>query len=213
MDEATELTGIRLVGRLSRADMIRSRDLEAYQALLGIDIKQMAIDSVNEKGKFVWYDMGCGDFQAGISLTYGLYQDARYGKKVADRVIARGIDLDTDIPGDYKTFGAIITRGNAVDFPIPSDLDLLTGLQALRWIEKFQHQGLEAIEHWYNSAPVHTRLAFDYPTDLLPQQPLQYLKSTLGSSISMEMRAHSPDILQILSITKPTDQRIALPRK
>lgn len=75
--------------KLEAADMRRYRDLESYKQLLGVDIRELAIKSVNEKGKFVWYDMCCGDFEAGKYLIYNLVQESVSMAKIVKGIHAR----------------------------------------------------------------------------------------------------------------------------
>lgn len=205
------LSDEQLTEMLKYIDMRRYRDLEAYKDLLGIDIREMAVDAVKDHGKFVWFDMCCGDFQAGQDLIYSLTQDS-YGPDFAKKITARGIDIDTQVPGDYRTFGAVITRGNAVRYPLPTDVELVTCLQGLKYIQKYQRKGLEAIEHWYNQLPVKGRLAFDYPFEYLPKPPIEYLQKQLGTNMTFKFNSNFTDGLYIVNLVKPNPLSLVLPK-
>ena len=154
--------------------------------------------------------MCCGDFEAGKYLIYSLTQESVPMAVLAKKIQARGIDLVTPIKGDYLSSGTTISFGDAVSFPIPLDVDLVTCLQGLQHIQRFQKKGSEAIEHWYNDLPMGALLAFDYPLDKLPQGGLDKIKKQLGESVTITTRGNFTDRLLVVNIKKLDKRSLSL---
>ncbi len=129
--------------------MTRERGLGAYNDEFGIDVEAIALESLAKHDRFVWYDMCCGDFQGGRGLSI-----ATNGK--AESV---GVDLDTVFIDDYIVGrNAVIRRGDVIDYPLPENVDLITCVMGLYYIQRHQKAASQAIEHWYNALPIGSRM-------------------------------------------------------
>ncbi len=140
--------------QLTARTMIRNRSLESYEALLGLDITEMAEERVREKGRFIWYDLCCGSFEAGIDLKLKKHN-------IANKMEVVGVDLSGD--DKQRAYGVVIKRGNVVDYPLPPHTDLVTCLRGLRYVAEYlgQEQAAQAVEHWYRLIPGGSVIAFD----------------------------------------------------
>lgn len=87
---------------------------------------------------------------------------------------------------------------------------MITCLQGLQHIQRYQGKGLEAIEHWYNSLQKGALLAFDYPLDKLPQEGLDKIKGQLGESVSVTSRGNFTDRLLVVNVKKSDVKAIIL---
>lgn len=126
--------------------MNRKRSLAEYNRELGLDIQAMAKKRVEENGLFLWYDLCCGYFVARTELLSEV-------PAIAGKIEAVGVDLDIKVEG--------VEFGNAHNFPIREDVDLVTCLQGLNYIETYLHKGAESVQHWYNSMQEGATLSFD----------------------------------------------------
>lgn len=160
--------------------IIKDRDIEDYEGLLGTHIRETAVASILEKGKFTWYDMCCGDFRAAYGTVEHVKQ--RLGADAVSCLSIAGVDLNSYPKKITETVRLV--EGNVLSYPLPPDTDLITSLRGLRYVEQYLHAGKDALEHWYNSLPVGGQIIFD--TDDLKWQSERwiYLKERLKDSIN-----------------------------
>jgi len=154
------LTDEDIQNRLQSRDMIRGRSIDSY-ALLGVDIGNLAVQKVQEKGSFVWYDMCCGDFHAAGGLIDNLHWGTPEEKAIIPQLKLNGIDLDTVFPGRDEMRGRTIERANVATYDLPSTVDLVTSFRGLCYVEEYMGLGLETIERWYNAMPIGATMAVD----------------------------------------------------
>ncbi|MFA6460933.1 MAG: hypothetical protein WCV90_01590 [Candidatus Woesearchaeota archaeon] len=207
---------------LHNREMIRERTLSSYEELLGIDITAMAEERVRNQGKFVWYDLCCGCFDAGANLKYRL--DSRGQGDLNSGIVIVGIDADTYSEQDeVKGYKTILRRGNVVNYPFPLDVDLITCLRGLRYVEQYLGQGTQAVQHWYNSVPVGAVIAFDYNGDnsFLAERgdiyikvqgvPLwQALQNQLGDAVKTSKNSNLKESAFAVTITKRDPRELRL---
>jgi hypothetical protein len=132
---------------LNSRGMNRQRSLLEYNSELCLDIKKIAEKNIQEKNKFVWYDLCCGYFCARDDLINCLEKDT------IKKIKAIGVDLDVRTKD--------IINENVCSFEIPSDANLVTCLQGLNYVQTYLKKGVETIENWYNYIDEGCILAFD----------------------------------------------------
>ena len=203
------ITDEELSQKLLWMDMKRERGLEEYERELGLNITQLAKEKIRTNGKFLWYDLCCGVFAAGVDLKYKLVQNGE--NDIASRIYARGIDICTTFPEDHALSGNIvISRGNVADYPIPRDVDLVTCFQGLRYVEEHTGRGAEALRHWYNSIREGAILTFDTTLNLVrvgPMDTVEYLVKELGSAVSVKAEITGSMNYRV-NITKPNNNEL-----
>jgi len=210
-----------LRSRLRFRDMVRERTLSLYEQLLGLDFRERVLSTLEKNGKFVWYDMCCGNFEAGIGLKDLFYCDGR--KDILPKITAVGIDIDTRVKGDeVLDYGVIRRMGNVVEAVLPPDVDLITCLRGLRYVEEYLGKACQAVEHWYNSMPVGATLAFDYNPEiffevrgdgpiLINDAPLlEVLKLQLGESVEFGKFKSLVEAAFTVKIHKCEDKKLKL---
>jgi len=138
--------------RMRNGNMILERSTYEYKNELGIDFKELALKSLLENGEFVWYDLCCGDFNAGRDVS-------GYTRGLAKCV---GVDIHTLLESDVQKINknCWILRGDVVTFPIPQDATLVTCHKGLRYIDKLYGRDvmLGTIHRWMDELPVGARL-------------------------------------------------------
>lgn len=136
----------------SNPDYRRDRGEWEYRYYLDLWLPYLAGRSIDSKGFFKWYDMCCGEFNAGKEFI------SFFSNKYPGQVEAHGIDIDTPSPDEQIEYsGALrISRGNAVAFPLPTDIDLITCVNGLYLLDKYLgfSDVCAAIENWYNSLSI-----------------------------------------------------------
>ena len=141
--------------------MMRDQTLSAYEDILDINLEHLVKSKICEQKQFTWYDMCCGDFIAGKDLLVKL---ERKNKNLLSKVLVRGIDVYVDKKNDSEE---IILEGNAVLYPLPLNVDLITCNLGIWYIEQYHAKGkmIEAIEHWHNHLSPNGMIAFDIHDD------------------------------------------------
>lgn len=147
-----------LQSRLASMRMVRERTFQEYQELLGLDIAGMAVERVQQNGRFTWYDLCCGEFNAGPGLLEHLFWSGH--KEYVPSMSVVGIEAATPFE-EQKRRGVLIRKGNAAGYLLPPNVDLVTCLRGVQYIEQFLGQGAQAVQQWYNAMPVGSLLAFD----------------------------------------------------
>lgn len=139
--------------------MIRERHADGYKEELGVDIIDIAAQSVRTKGSFTWYDMCCGKFRAAWDVN-----DATQGQ-----AICVGVDVWTllDEPVIEMGKNVRIERDDVTNYPLPPDVDLVTCLKGLRYIEQYQGRDtmLSTVTKWRDALSPGSRLVAE-ATDL-----------------------------------------------
>ncbi|MFH1127697.1 MAG: hypothetical protein ABIG84_06925 [archaeon] len=156
---------------LKARGMYRERGLDDYNRQLGLNLVEMARQSVGRRGKFVWYDLCCGNFCARDELLVQV-------PDIVDRVQAHGVDLDVRKQG--------IEYGDAVSYKLPYQLDVVTCLQGLDYIQTYLRKGAEAVQNWYNQMDEGSILSFDVAIShvrLSGKDLPVYLKEVLGDDV------------------------------
>ncbi|HSW66009.1 MAG TPA: hypothetical protein VLI54_02630 [Bacillota bacterium] len=142
---------------LARWDMITWRDCQGYEEVLGHNPLQLALDGLKANDRFVWYDLACGDFEAGTEVW----------RRTDKRATVIGVELDPNRPGE-RAPNLALREGDIIDYPIPTDVDLITCVHGLYYVEKLQPGGTnQALQNWYNAMPNGARLL----ANISPQMP------------------------------------------
>jgi hypothetical protein len=183
------------VRMLAAWDMIRERSIEDYTTTLGYNPTELATAQLAANGSFKWFDMCCGDFNAGINLSHNTEGKAE----------SFGIDLDT-YPREDRLIArnTIILRGDVIDYPLPDDIDLITCVRGLFYAERLNPGGAaKALTHWYNALPIGSRLTVEIP------QQMPRFQATIDS-LSETFTGHSVgkwvNIETVLIDIEKTDQ-------
>ena len=162
-----------LANTLSRRGMNRERRLFEYDMGLGLDIVGMAHQLVESHGSFNWYDLCCGSFLAKNDFLNQVHS-------IYEKVEVVGVDLDVRREG--------VIYANAVTFPIPEGVNLVTCLYGLDSIQTYLRKGAEAIQNWYNCVGEGVVLAFNVEKDSIRVQGVDisdYLKNELGDGVEV----------------------------
>lgn len=174
--------------------MIRERSLGDYRDDFGIDVETIAVESLAGHGRFVWYDMCCGDFLGGRDLSV-----ATNGK--AESV---GLDLDTLFADDnIVSRNAVIRRGDVVDYPLPANVDLITCVMGLYYIQRHQKAARQAMEHWYNALPGGSRMIVQLHQEM-PQ--FREITGSLTAHFGSEALRWADISNKIFDITKSSER-------
>lgn len=178
----------------SKHMMKRDRDIDEYEKVLALNITTMARQTVAQKGGFIWYDMCCGELNAGYNLKHRLMHNG--DEEIAARISIVGVDIDDALDKVRRIDGVTFERGNVVSHPIKPQVDLITCVNSLYCVEEYLYKAEEAVRHWFNSMPIGTTLAFDIPQGLVRVGLLdfpEYLKQRLGNGVKVEPQSHSLD--------------------
>jgi hypothetical protein len=202
---------------LQAKNMIRERDISEYATCLDVPFEDLATETVRKKGSFVWYDMCCGDFLAAETLLYNLYNRTEEVRTIVrPNVHAVGIDVDTIFADDYKkSRNVLIRRANAVTYPLPPDIDLLTSYRGLQYIEQFLGMGLQAIENWYNALSVGSILSVDISGHPKLESPkvIDFLNNRFGDdSIKYPSEYINNWYATVFKVVKPDTERLIIPK-
>ncbi len=199
---------------LKHRDMIRERSIAAYESMLGFPITKYAEDEVKRKGSFSWVDMCCGNFDAGRGLTYNLYQSGK--KEIVKSIEAIGVDVNTFMNDSRVDIGmhARIEKGNVVDYILPQNVDLVTCVRGLRYVEEYLKQGALAVQNWFNQLPCDGILLFDtyndHPLTERGDEPVmagereltQALRGRLGDSVQTYTTHHQRFTSFVVNVRK-----------
>jgi len=141
-----------LTRRMRDANMIRERSVHEYEKDLGIDVVDLAVQGLMRNRKFTWYDMCCGDFNAGRDVSYA----------TEGRALCVGVDVDTllDDPSHEIAKNCRIELGDVTTYPLPENVDLITCNKGLRYIDQYYGRAvmLDTVRNWRDALPAGGRL-------------------------------------------------------